>query len=190
LELLCRAAGAQVDVRPIDPFLLGPAGRTVHGRLKFLLDNSVTFDVVFVHRDAENEPAELRRREIVDGANAAGIRGPVVPIVPVRMTEAWLLRDEAAIRQVAAKPSGRTSLNLPSVSEAERLADPKRALADALLAASEMSGRRRSQMSRDFGRHRRLLLERLDPHGEVTQFSAWRQMQNDIATALSTLSEM
>lgn len=190
LEALCRARGAEVDVRSIDPFRLGPAGRTVHGRLKFLLDNSATFDLVFVHRDAEGVPAEVRRKEIDDGANAAGICCPVVPIVPVRMTEAWLLRDEAAIRHVAAKPAGKNSLNLPSVNEAERLADPKKALAEALLAASEMTGRRRSQMARDFGRHRRLLLERLDPHGEVTQFSAWRQLQNDIAKALSKVSEI
>ncbi len=36
-----------------------------------------------------------------------------VPIVPVTMTEAWLLFDERAIRRAADNPAGENSLQLP-----------------------------------------------------------------------------
>jgi len=43
-------------------------------------------DVIFVHRDAEAQSDEARLREIPDEDH-------IVPVVPVRMTEAWLLID-------------------------------------------------------------------------------------------------
>lgn len=56
---------------------------------------------------------------------AAGAR--VVPVIPGRMTEAWLRLDEAAIRRVAGNPNGRTKLGLPKLHEVESVADPKAA---------------------------------------------------------------
>ncbi|MET0403065.1 MAG: hypothetical protein ABW123_11710, partial [Cystobacter sp.] len=60
-------------------------------------------DVLFVHRDAEREAPFHRRTEILDAATEAGIKS-VVCIVPVRMTEAWMLIDESAIRHAAGNP--------------------------------------------------------------------------------------
>jgi hypothetical protein len=56
-------------------------------------------DVLFIHRDAEREPPEKRRREIDMAIAALGNSVSYwVPVIPVRMTEAWLLIDEKAIR--------------------------------------------------------------------------------------------
>ena len=117
----------------------------------------------------------------------AGITGPVVPVVPIRMTEAWLLLDEEAIRKVAERPNGRTPLDLPKPHEVESIADPKRRLKETLLLASQTSGRRHQQFARDFSRHRALLLQRLDPSGAVSQLSAWRRLQSDVERAVATL---
>lgn len=162
LEGICTDLGADITVAPVDPTLLSGAGRTVAGRLDFLRRQGIGYDVVFVHRDAEGQDPELRRSEIAAGAATVGIRCPVVPVVPIRMTEAWLLLDESAIRRVAGKPLGRVALDLPTAREVERRAHPKELLADVLLRASETAGRRRQQFARDFDRHRALLLERLD----------------------------
>ncbi|MFN0089482.1 MAG: hypothetical protein ACKVWR_04305 [Acidimicrobiales bacterium] len=160
----------------------------MESRLRFLVGRKREFDLVFVHRDAENQSPQLRRDEIERGRHAAGLEGPVVPVVPVRMTEAWLLLDEQAIRRVAGKPSGRVPLDLPAARDVERIADPKQILRAALLAASGAAGRRREQFVRDFGRHRALLLERLDPTGPVSTLAAWRQLCADVAGALAAVS--
>jgi len=56
----------------------------------------------------------------------------VVPAVPVRMTEAWLLFDEAAIRRAAGCPNGSMPLELPSLKTSEDIPDPKTILHEAL----------------------------------------------------------
>jgi hypothetical protein len=105
------------------------------------------------------------------------------------MTEAWLLLDEVEIRRVAGRPTGRVSLELPRANAVERLADPKAALKEALLAASEERGRRRERIVRDFDRHRSLLLERLDIVGPVTQLGSWQRMIAAVAAGLSQLRD-
>jgi hypothetical protein len=102
-------------------------------------------DVLFVHRDAEKERIEVRDTEIrvaVENASASGCKLPAVAIVPVRMTEAWLLFNETAIRQAAGNPNGKAALNLPTIKKIEGRPDPKKELQKALQVASELKGRR------------------------------------------------
>lgn len=58
-------------------------------------------DLVVVHRDADNAGADARLAEIRSAVVETAVCAHVVPIVPIRMTEAWLLLDEDAIRTVA-----------------------------------------------------------------------------------------
>lgn len=113
-------------------------------------------DILFVHRDAEGESIQFRQREI-EGA-VRGLHDLVVPIVPVRMTESWLLSDIAAIRSAAENKSGRVELNLPAKRQWEALNDPKKILFDALITASEKSGRMLSKFNP--GRQRGLVAQR------------------------------
>jgi hypothetical protein len=105
---------------------------------------------LFVHRDAERETpanriAEIRRA--LAGAAARGTQLPAVPVIPVRMLEAWLLFDEAAIRRAAGNPNGLVQLGLPSPRQVEQLPDPKENLKTALRTASELRGRRLRKFS-------------------------------------------
>ena len=63
-------------------------------------------------------------------------------VVPVRMQEAWLLFDEAALRTAAGNPRGRQELQLPRLGDIERLPDPKAILRQIIRTASGLSGRR------------------------------------------------
>ncbi len=101
-------------------------------------------DLLFVHRDAENPNPEPRLREITDAVNASGTLTPVVPVVPIRMSEAWLLFDERAVRQAAGNPNGCMPLSLP-VRNPERIPNPKALLRNTLKTASGLSGRRLRQ---------------------------------------------
>lgn len=106
LERLCADRGVRVTITPVDPRLLPNGDKSVAGRLRFLVGEGSRPHLAFVHRDSENQQPTARWTEIHDGARSGGLTCPVVPVIPVRMTEAWLLLDEAAIRQVAGVPGG------------------------------------------------------------------------------------
>ena len=102
-------------------------------------------DLLFIHRDAEKEPHEVRVAEIKKAISEAlkSVRvPPAVCVVPVRMQEAWLLFDEAALRRAAGNPHGRRLLHLPASAKVEQLPDPKSILHELLREASELTGRR------------------------------------------------
>lgn len=134
-------------------------------------------DVLVIHRDAEREPLERRWTEIEEAVRAS-TRGFWVPIVPVRMTEAWLLIDEVALRHAADNPSGTMPLNLPRADQLEQVADPKAVLYDALLLASEKRGRRRESFKRSLPRriHRVAdLIATFEPLRRLNAFNAFEE---------------
>ena len=142
-------------------------------------------DLLFVHRDADKAGAEARYREIEAAVREVAQDGTSwIGVVPVRMTEAWLLLDEAAIRDVVGKPGGRAPLDLPAPGCAERMADPKERLRDALLAASGNQGRRRRRFDREFPRLRRQLLQELPIGGELERLESWVRFRDDTIRAL------
>ena len=104
-------------------------------------------DLLFVHRDADRATVAVREQEIRNAALAAG-RDLAVCVVPVRMTEAWLLVDPLAIRRAASNPAGGSDLALPSITRLESLTDPKRTLFAALEIASGLGPNRLRQFDR------------------------------------------
>ena len=102
-------------------------------------------DLLFIHRDAEREPRENRICEINNAIQKAAQQVQMVPpvcVIPIRMTEAWLLFDEASIRQASGNPNGSGSLSLPAISNLEGLSDPKDILYSLLKQASGLNMRR------------------------------------------------
>jgi hypothetical protein len=107
-------------------------------------------DLLFVHRDAEKEAASVRQSEIATAiAEAESIVKipPIVPLVPIRMTEAWLLIEEQAIRRAASNPNGKIPLAMPKASRVEDDPDPKETMYELLRVASGLHGRRRKHFS-------------------------------------------
>lgn len=153
-------------------------GKTVRAQVEAALGLEPDANVVFVHRDADDRSSDRRRAEI--GLGVSGVPVPVVPIVPIQETEAWLLLDESAIRYVAGNPKGRSPLDLPRPSQVESTASPKEVLQAALVAASELTGRRLDRFKGNFGQHRALLFDRLDVNGRIQELSAWQSLLADV----------
>lgn len=101
--------------------------------------------LLFVHRDAEREAPDQRYEEVGHAVQALGNPVPYICVVPVRMTEAWLLFDEQAIRRAAGIPNGRGPLGIPDLRRVEREEDPKQVLQRALRQASGLTSRRLAQ---------------------------------------------
>ena len=149
-------------------------------RLEAVFRLGGTPDIVFVHRDAEGQDPARRYAEIAEAVALVSEGLPAVAVVPVRMTEAWLLLDEQSIREVAGRPSSTVDLRIPAISRIEAHPDPKSLLQQALAAASDLTGRRLDRFQQHFGQQRRTLLQRLDIDGHVRQLSAWQALESSI----------
>lgn len=143
-------------------------------------------EVLFVHRDAEGERLEARVSEVHHAARQAGT-GPYVPVVPVRMTEAWFLIDEAAIRRAAGNPRGTASLSLPPLHRLEEVSDPKEILLHCLTAASEKSGRHLKRFHQHLPTRVQLVASYIRDFSPLRRLPAFAAFERATAEALSRL---
>ena len=183
------AADRGVDVTVTNPELgrLEHVGHSLQDKLTAVRNLGGEYELVAVHRDADAMGRHVRVSEI-----GAVIREHMpqvvhVPIVPVRMTEAWLLVDESAIRRVAGNPNGRCALGLPHVRRIEAIPDPKAELKQVLSKASELTGRKLDRFNRRFSENRRQLLQRLDADGPVSRLPSWQAFVGDVEAGLARL---
>lgn len=170
------------------------SGTPLTNKVRQGLKLSVLPDLLFVHRDADHHRdthaagATKRYEEIATAVQSASHGGRYVGIVPVRMTEAWLLLNEDEIRRVAGNPGGRDDLGLPTVQKVEKIADPKNLLKEVLLrAGSPKSPRRKKTFRKKFGEHRRQLIENLPVGGLLEHLDSWAQFRGDTIAALQAL---
>ena len=108
-------------------------------------------ELLFVHRDAEAQAPQQRMEEI--NRACASVKSGLVEIVPVKMTEAWLLTDEIAIRNAVGNPNGIAPLHLPVLKAVEKV-DAKHVLDAALTLAKDLDARRRGRFQPQRFRHR------------------------------------
>jgi len=139
-------------------------------------------DLLFLYRDAEREDPESRYKEIRIALQEAikwGFQVPVVCVVPVRMTEAWLLLDEPAIRRAAGNPNGTNPLDVPDLAIIEQVPDPKSLLFQILREASGLTGRRLKKF--DTAECRIRITELISDFSPLRQLSAFQRLENDIS---------
>jgi hypothetical protein len=136
--------------------------------------------VLFVHRDAENQDPKLRYAE-VQVANTTGLGHVCI----VRMQEAWLLHNEAALREAADRPSGTDPLDLSTAARWEQLPDPKATLYTALRTASGATGRRAKRFKPARAAHR--LAELITDWSPLRSLTAFAQLETDTRAALQNL---
>ena len=142
-------------------------------------------DVLFVHRDAEAKDARPRHDELEAAVTEAALKQPWVAVIPIRMTEAWLLHDESAIRQASGNPSGTVALNLPSPAKVESVTDPKDVLSTALLYAADLNRRRRQQAKAKFGVRRQRVAELIEDYRPLLAAPAFAEFVGDVERFLA-----
>lgn len=144
-------------------------------------------DLLFIHRDAEREPLENRREEIeraLLNLNQNLEKPFFVCVIPVRMSEAWLLFDESAIRRAAGNSNGRANLNLPKLKNTENLPDPKEILFNALRIASEKSGRKLKELNKDLFHLRYRVSDLIEDFSPLRSLSAFKVLETDIGNLI------
>lgn len=130
--------------------------------------------ITFVHRDGEGVPLTERLEEF-----AVLNLSPMVPVVPVRMSEAWILFDKDAILEAV----GQTihPVAVPSVSRLEGISDPKACLDDLLRsAAGSPTGRRLKRFNRELVNLRIEVARRIRDVAPLDRLPAFRAFQNTL----------
>ena len=147
-------------------------------------------ELLFVHRDAERETIDKRRREIQQAVSEipAGIDCPWVGVVPVRMQEAWLLIDAAAL-QKAADGAGRWLPALPPIKKLEKLPDPKRTLYGLMCQASGTRGRKLKKFKQELGWRRQRVAETIEDFSPLRELPAFRRMEESIRQTLKDMKQ-
>lgn len=143
-------------------------------------------EILLVHRDAENQNMDARLEEIRNASQDLSVA--IVSIVPVRMTEAWLLLDRDAIRSASGNPNGSTPLNIPRASQIENIPNPKQLLFDLLTTASELGGRRRASFNPR--EHVRRVAELISNHNLLRQLPSFQRFENELMAATDTFTNV
>lgn len=134
-------------------------------------------DLLFVHRDAEGVEPIQREAEIRRSLEGLPGAPSLICVVPVRMTEAWLLTSEIAIRAAAGNPRGNAPLNLPPIARLESV-DAKEVLFQALELAKNLGSRRNRRFDPQAYRHR--VVELLDDFSQLKQLPSFRHLESQV----------
>ncbi|MGF1574849.1 MAG: hypothetical protein ACFCU9_02715 [Cyanophyceae cyanobacterium] len=141
-------------------------------------------DVLFVHRDADNQGWEKRWKEISQAwelINKSGeCSASLVPVIPIRMTEAWLLFDKGAIRRAASNPRGQVDLDMPTLKTLEGIPNPKLTLQNLLKRASEASGRKLKRFNERSSTCVVRIADSIDDFSPLRSLTAFQRLEGDI----------
>lgn len=130
------------------------------------------FTLVFVHRDADQVGLRARQEEIL---SAHGHRH-IVPVVPVRETEAWALAQLWGDEACRAWLSKHWSIG--RLRALEEVSDPKAVL---------RAWAERSAGHPEWGRFRSEAIRAIDPDGKITELEAWRQLRERLIVSMSAV---
>lgn len=149
-----------------------PAKNDIKGQVEYA-SYYYPFDILIYHRDAEDRSEDIigiRKEEILGELDDETLLEKTVCVVPVVMTEAWLLIDRTAIKKAAGNRNFAGELALPAVQTLELKSNPKSILQDLLRTARDTNKRDLAKFNVNQAVH--LVAE------YTTDFSALRQLRS------------
>lgn len=183
LRFPCQWLLKQLDCPSDVLFLPEPSGsRPLEIKLAEAMKNEP--DLLLVHRDAEKEPWKHRRAEIEKALRSVvSAQERTVAIIPVRMTEAWFLIDEPALRKASGNPNGKTPLHMPSLQSLEKLVDAKDELYKRFGLAAATSGRQQRSIRQSQCYYR--LAELISDFSPLRRLSAFQELEAELKRFLA-----
>lgn len=139
----------RIDIAGIDTLYADGARRADHQRPDDVLTAAVredgTFDALLFHHDGApqrfSKEVVARMRDAWETRNG---REPLVPVVPVRETEAWVLADRTALAETLLVRTALVEKAVPArAAEIESLIDPKKPLRSLVEPTMSMQDKRR-----------------------------------------------
>ena len=143
--------------------------------------------IILVHRDQDNMTRTDRIREIDSAVESAQKKYDTVsqtrcvPVIPVRMTEAWFLIDEIAIKKAAGYPQNKAELDLPKPRQLEGIADAKELLYQKIKIASGHTGRKLKKVRPQQTIH--ILADTIEDYSPLNDLDAFKLLRQDLRKA-------
>jgi len=140
-------------------------------------------DLLFIHRDAENQTHGQRLKETNVGIKEAeiikkSVLPPAICVIPVRMQEAWLLFNEHALRQASGNPNGKQPVKMPPLNHVEELPNPKETLHKLLIDVSGCKGRKLKKFR---PREKAIIIANfIDDFSPLDNLSAFKALESSI----------
>lgn len=193
VDLISRHSQRLVDVHV--PQLIEPEeNHTRAENIAAVARQVAGFHLLFVHADADSPTADRAWREriqpglaLITQAQAAAeaICADVVPVIPIHMTEAWMLVDHEVLLDVIGTTMQPHQLPRLSAQQIEDIADPKARLVEtmqtALASRPKRVRRQRSSSELYEPLGRRIALARL------AQLPSYQRFVDDLRQALARL---
>lgn len=142
-------------------------------------------DLLFIHRDAERDSWVGRAHEIDRFLAKISTQINHVKVIPIRMTEAWLLFNENAIKAASGNRNGKVP-RLPPLKTIEKQPDPKSILIEALKTSSGKTGRKLDQFNARFAIQR--VAELIDDFSPLRGLDAFQRLEKDILYVIKEIS--
>ena len=166
---------------------------TVKSKLESIRDNDIDiYDLIFIHRDADNVGYQTRLNQITqdvrnasnDATTSSSIRTPVIPTIPVTMTETWALAslyDEDPNCQNWLRRE--RSISSSNFEQRKNTKGELESLLRSVPSYSTLSTRQ------SFGRQRAAILRSLNPRPNSTlaNLPSWQALELSLTNAIYTL---
>jgi len=161
-----------------------PAKKNIAEQIKCAA-NYYPFDLLIYHRDAEvnNDGIIDKRKDEILGAAANTNDAPsIVCIIPVVMTETWLLIDKNAIKKAVGNRNFSGELKLPSIKNLEQKGNTKIMLYELLKAAKNTNKRSLQKFKPDYAVQ--LVAEYITDFSPLRQLQSFRIFEADLKAAI------
>lgn len=178
----------QVDV--LEPIALPREKGSSQTKILALGKQAYGFHCFIVHADADSgSPVGALAERYLPGqqlleAEANPACPVVLPLIPVHMTEAWMLADPEALLMTLNTPYTASQLQLPSPAGAERKADPKAFLEETLRTAQSHLKRKNYRI--ELADLYALLADTISLE-RLSLLGSYRQFEKDLEKALRSL---
>lgn len=148
-------------------------------------------DILFVHRDTESSlehDFKNRQQEVATAwTNSVkyNLNNKMIPVIPIRMTEAWLLINESAIRMASGNPNGKIELSMPEIRNVESLPNPKKDLMQFIRIASDLRKRNLRKLNLRQAIYR--VAENISDYSSLRRLNAFQVFEKNLIKVLSEM---
>jgi hypothetical protein len=161
-----------------------PAKKDVRRQVEYA-QRLYPFDILIYHRDAEENTETIiakRKQEVLGAIEDVISPDKLVCVVPVVMTEAWLLIDKTAIKKAAGNRNFTGTLALPIVSALEQKSNPKEILHELLKTARNTNRRDLAKFNVHAAVH--LVADFITDFSTLRQLPSFREFERDLKKSI------
>jgi hypothetical protein len=182
---------ARGEAEVLDPIPLPREKGSAATKILQLSRDARGYHCLVIHADADHATPALALtdriqpgRQLVAQEPIGSVCPIIIPLIPVHMTEAWMLADPDALLKATGTPLSASQLNLPNAAGAERKAQPKAFLEEFLRHSQAHLSRKRDRI--DIGDLYALLSDTISST-RLNALPSYQQFKADFSAALTTL---